>query len=264
MSAPLYMETRGAGPDLVLLHGWGLHGGVWDSLVPKLAGRIRVSCLDLPGHGRSRPLPMPSSLDALAQLVLDAAPPEAVLLGWSLGGLVALQAARFAPERLKGLVLVSTTPRFVTGTDWSQAMPPEQLQEFASGLAGDYRETLLRFLSLQVRGDEAARVSLRRLREALFAHGEPDTTSLAAGLKILKESDLRTGLGSIRLPTLVMAGGYDRLTPPGASGYLAEKIPGAHLHIFPKSAHAPFISHADDFVSVLFEFMGQFETRNVA
>lgn len=263
MSAPLYMETAGQGPDLVLLHGWGLHGGVWDTLVPRLVPQLRVTRLDLPGHGRSRDVPMPASLTELTLQVMAVVPPGAVLLGWSLGGLLAQEAALRMPQRLRGLVLSNTTPCFVTAPDWPQAMLPEQLQEFATGLVEDRRETLLRFLSLQVRGDEAARASLRQLRESLFAHGEPDTAVLATGLNLLKDSDLRARSKDISVPTLVLAGGYDRLTPPQASEYLAQQIPGARLEVFPKSAHAPFISHTDAFVAALSGFMNE-RARGVA
>lgn len=255
MSARLYMETQGRGPELVLLHGWGLHGGVWDTLVPRLTPHFRVTHVDLPGHGRSGGLPMPAELSQAAALISATVPKNAVWVGWSLGGLVALRAALDEPRSIRALVLANTTPRFVTAPDWPHAMPPEQLQGFAAGLAEDYREALLRFLSLQVRGDETARAALRQLREALFAHGEPDTASLAAGLSLLAGSDLRSALGTIRLPTLVMTGGYDRLTPPAAGEHLARSIPGARLHRFPRSAHAPFISHAEEFTAVLADFM---------
>lgn len=262
MASNLYIETEGQGPELLLLHGWGLHGGVWDTLVPKLTPHLRVTRLDLPGHGRSRSVPMPHSLTELTLQTMAAVPPGAVVLGWSLGGLVALEAALRMPQRMRGLILVSTTPRFIAAEDWPHAMPPEQLQEFAEGLAQDYQQTLQRFLSLQVRGDESARASLRELRDALFAHGEPDTASLATGLAILKDSDLRGKLKDVSVPTQVIAGGYDRLTPAAAGEYLAEHIPGAQLHVFPKSAHAPFISHADVFVSAVLEFVRQ--TQQVA
>ncbi|HEX2667388.1 MAG TPA: pimeloyl-ACP methyl ester esterase BioH [Gammaproteobacteria bacterium] len=255
MSPALYMETQGQGPDLLLLHGWGLHGGVWDTLMPRLTPHLRVTRLDLPGHGRSRHVPMPHSLTELTLQTMAPVPPGAVVLGWSLGGLVALEAALRMPQRLRGLVLVNTTPRFVATEDWLLAMPPELLQEFATGLAQDYQETLQRFLSLQVRGDEAARASLRQLRDALFAHGEPDTASLATGLQILGDSDLRPKLRDVDLPTLVIAGGYDRLTPAAAGEYMAEHIPGARLEVFPKSAHAPFLSHVDAFSESLLDFM---------
>lgn len=255
MTGLLHVETEGAGPDLVLLHGWGLHGGVWESALPRLVASFRVTRVDLPGHGLSREVPMSGVLSEAAGGALAAVPEGAVWLGWSLGGLIAQRAALDAPRRLRGLILANTTPRFVTAPDWPDAMPPEQLQEFAAGLSQDYKETLRRFLSLQVRGDEAARSALRQLRETLFARGEPDDGSLAMGLELLRTSDLRTELARIALPTLVIGGGYDRLTPPGASAALAQAIPGARLHLIPKSAHAPFLSHAEDFIAAITDFM---------
>jgi len=239
----------------VLLHGWGLHGGIWVSVLPRLASRYRVTSVDLPGHGLSRTVPMSGVLSETAREVLASVPEDAVWLGWSLGGLIAQRVALDAPRGLRGLILANTTPRFVTAPDWPDAMPPEQLQEFATGLGLDYKETLQRFLSLQVRGDEAARSALRQLREALFAHGEPDGASLAMGLELLRTSDLRAELPHIALPTLVIGGGYDRLTPPGASAALMQAIPGAGLHLVPKGAHAPFLSHAEDFIVAVTGFM---------
>lgn len=253
------METEGQGPGLLLLHGWGLHGGVWDTLMPKLTPHLRVTRLDLPGHGRSRDVPMPHSLTELTLQTLAAVPPGSVVLGWSLGGLVALEAALRMPQRMRGLMLVNSTPRFITAEDWPHAMPPEQLQEFAVGLAQDYKDTLQRFLSLQVRGDESARASLRQLRDSLFAHGEPDTASLATGLDILKDSDLRSRLKDVSVATRVLAGGYDRLTPAAAGEYMADHIPGAELEVFPKSAHAPFLSHADAFVAAVLKFVRELD-----
>jgi pimeloyl-[acyl-carrier protein] methyl ester esterase len=264
MSAALYREVEGKGPELLLLHGWGLHGGVWDTLLPRLTPHFRVTRMDLPGHGRSRAVPMPRTLAETSRLVREAAPAGAIWLGWSLGGLVALRAALDAPGKVRALVLANTTPRFVTAADWPHAMPPAQLAEFAAGLAQDYRETLQRFLSLQLRGDESARSSLRTLREALFAHGEPDTLSLAAGLELLRSSDLRAELGLFSLPALVMAGGYDRLTPPQAGEALAKAIRGAELKVFAKSAHAPFLSHADGFTDTLLSFARRLGAEKVA
>lgn len=255
MAGSLHIETAGEGPDLVLLHGWGLHGGIWESVLPKLTADCRVIRVDLPGHGLSRATPMPGALSEVARKVLASVPAGAAWLGWSLGGLIAQRAALDAPRSLRGLILANTTPRFVTAPDWPDAMPPGQLQEFASGLGQDYKETLQRFLSLQVRGDAAARAALRQLRDALFARGEPDGASLATGLELLRASDLRSELMRIGLPTLVIAGGYDRLTPPQASTAMAQAIPGAKLRLIPKSAHAPFLSHAEDFIAAITSFM---------
>jgi len=260
MSAALHTETAGAGPGLFLLHGWGLHGGVWDALLPELTPHFRVTRVDLPGHGRSRSQPLSPELKEAAEAVLAAAPPEAVWLGWSLGGLIAMRAALDAPARIPALVVANATPRCTAGPDWAHGMSPETLAGFAAGLAADYRGTLQRFLSLQVQGDEAARESLRRLRESLYARGEPDRSALSVGLGLLKHSDLRAELASIRQPTLVIAGGYDRLTPPQASEHLARAIPGARLRIFPRSGHAPFLSHPREFAAAVVDFVQSFAT----
>ena len=255
MSGSLYTESSGSGPELFLLHGWGLHGGIWDLLLPELTPHFRVTRVDLPGHGRSRASPLSPELREAARAVLAAAPPEAVWLGWSLGGLLAMRAALDVPSRVRALVLANATPRFTAGPGWPQGMSAETLTGFAAGLAADYRGTLQRFLSLQVQGDEAARESLRQLRESLYDHGEPDTAALASGLVLLENSDLRGELASIRQPTLVIAGGYDRLTPSAAGEHLARTVPAVRTQLFPRSGHAPFLSHPREFAAAVADFV---------
>ncbi|HWP95175.1 MAG TPA: pimeloyl-ACP methyl ester esterase BioH [Gammaproteobacteria bacterium] len=252
--AQLYIDTAGSGPDLVLVHGWGLHGGVWDTLLPALVTHFRVTRVDLPGHGASRDRPPSTQLTTLARQVLDAAPFAAHWLGWSLGGMVAMQAALLSPARVRRLVLVATTPRFLTAPDWPHAMAPETLARFAAELERDYRTTVLNFLALQVQGDETARATLRALRASVFARGEPDPRGLHAGLEILQTTDLRGELARLRAPALVVAGERDRLTPPAAGRALAQGIPGARFTVLKGAAHAPFLSHADDFVRAVAGF----------
>lgn len=262
MALKIHIETTGHGPDLFLIHGWALNLGVWEFMVPELAREWRVTCVDLPGHGRNRGTVMPETLGELTQWVIRAAPANAVWLGWSLGGMLALRVALDFPAQVRALVLVSSTPRFVTAGDWPWAMSPELLQEFMSELQRDYRETVERFLGLQVRGDEHARDTLRQLRNTLSAHGEPDAKSLAAGLEILRNSDLRAELARVAVPTLVITGEYDRLVPPMAGEALAAKIRNARLLQFPKSAHAPFLSHPREFVAVLRDFLNSIRDGN--
>ncbi|MGH8371823.1 MAG: pimeloyl-ACP methyl ester esterase BioH [Gammaproteobacteria bacterium] len=251
----LHVETHGSGPDMVLVHGWGVNSGVWQRLLPVLKQRYRITCVDLPGHGASREVRMSSSLAAVATQVLEVAPPSALWLGWSLGGLICLQIAMHAPLRVRALMLSNTTPRFITAADWPHAMPPAQLDAFAMELNEDFAETVRRFLALQVLGDERARDTLRALRDSVLARGEPDQDSLVAGLGILRDSDVRSGLHRISAPTLVLTGDYDRLTPPQAGQALAEMIADAKLRSFPRTSHAPFISHPVRFADALDDFM---------
>ena len=240
----LWHERQGSGPDLVLVHGWGLHGGIWGDLPARLAQHFRVTTLDLPGHGRSREVNGDGSLDAFTDRVAELCSGAAIWLGWSLGGLIALNAALRHPHKVAQLVLVGATPKFVQAPDWPHAMPKAVFADFARSFAQDYRATLLRFLSLQVGGNESARVLLKQLRADMFAHGEPQPEALAAGLAILEQTDWRTHLAEIQVPTLVVHGSHDRLAPPAAGEYLAAQLPKARLLRVAGAGHAPFLSHA--------------------
>jgi len=252
-----HVEIRGCGPDLVLLHGWALHGGMWGPWLDDLAKQARLHVLDLPGHGRSGWPAGVRDLAGLARAVFPAVPRGAAVLGWSLGGMVALELARQHPRHLRALVLVATTPKFLAGPDWEHGLPPAVLDEFSQGLTGDYRRTVQNFLALQTRGDERALETLRALRGRLAAHGEPDREALAAGLRILREADLRDALPRVTLPALVVAGAHDRLTPPGAGRALATSLPGARFQLVERSGHAPFLSHPAEVLGEVTGFLAR-------
>lgn len=251
----LYHEVTGDGPDLVLLHGWGLHGGFWKGLAGALARTHRVHVLDLPGHGRSAAMNCPESISGLSDLVAGSVDQPATWIGWSLGGLVALDAAIRRPQLVERLVLIGATPRFVQAPDWPTAMGAGVFAGFVDDLARDYRATLNRFLSLQAGADETGRQLIRQLRGEVFVHGDPSPSALRNGLALLEHTDLRAEVPSITAPTLVMHGQHDRLAPPAAGAWLAEHIAHARLVQLEGAGHAPFISHPQQVLAGLQEFL---------
>lgn len=253
----LYRNALGSGPDLVLLHGWGLHGGIFAGLARTLSASQRVTCIDLPGHGRSPFEPPFHDLDSLVAAVEPALPAECTLLGWSLGGMVALRLAAARHPRVRRLVLVATTPRFVAAPDWPHGLEHAVVEDFARQLAEDHRGVLGHFLTLQARGDERQRALVRDLRAIVAARPEPLPVALAAGLRVLRESDLRAEAAPVEVPTLVVGGEYDRLTRPGAALDLARRIPGARHVSLPGASHAPFLSHPGEFLRTLEAFLGE-------
>lgn len=255
----LHVEVRGAGAPLLLIHGWGMHGGMWDEVAEILAQDFRVLAVDLPGHGRSsKSEPAPSSaLDAIVDALSTHFDEPLLVCGWSLGGQVALRWAEREPEKIRRLALVASTPCFVGRDGWECAMAAETLAQFAAALQQDYAMTLRRFLALQVRGSANERELLARLRESLFSRGEPDMEALRIGLEILRDCDLRESLSQIAQPTLVIAGERDTLTPPQASRYVAEHLPCARLEVIEGAAHAPFLSHPERFVGSLKRFLSE-------
>jgi len=248
-----YIDTLGAGPDLVLLHGWAMHGGIFGPLIEALVGRFRLHVVDLPGHGHSRELER-LELGATAQAIA-AATPRAVWLGWSLGGSVALHAALAHAPRVRGLCLITASPRFVRGPDWAHGVSPEVLHGFATELGTSYREVIDRFLALETLGTSQSQVELRGLRRHVFERGEPSLAALQDGLRVLEAVDLRARLGELAMPSLWLGARRDRLVPAAAMRWAASQAPRARYEEI-NASHAPFISHAATIAAAIEQFTG--------
>jgi pimeloyl-[acyl-carrier protein] methyl ester esterase len=238
----LYHRQLGFGPDLVLLHGWGMNAAVWEPLVPGLSERFRLTIIELPGHGDSAPAAS-ADLSEWAGLCLAVAPASAHWLGWSLGGQIALGAALSAPTRVTGLSLVAATPRFVQEPGWSCAMPVETFEQFAAALNEDPNATLSRFLALQVKGAEHARETLKLLRAELTQRPPASAAGLAQGLELLLRNDLRAELKGLACPSHWLFGSRDTLVPKALQLWLHGHLPGADIQEIPGAGHAPFLSH---------------------
>jgi pimeloyl-[acyl-carrier protein] methyl ester esterase len=255
----MHIEKYGSGAPLLLIHGWGMHGGMWGSVVEKLAEQFCVYVVDLPGHGQSSQdgwlAKQSRTLDEMVSALTEQFTMPLTVCGWSLGGQIALRWAAREPLKVQHLILVASTPCFVKREDWSCAMAAETLAGFAAVLTDNYAQTLWRFLALQVRGSDNERELLVSLRAALFSRGEPNQSALQAGLEILRDCDLRDSLTNITQPTLVIAGERDALTPPDASRYMATQLPNAALALIDGAAHAPFLSHPEFFVGQLRSFL---------
>ena len=246
----LFIRTTGEGRDLVLLHGWGVHGGVWSTAVPELARRYRVHEVDLPGHGFSAFVPFRGFAE-VAEEVAETVPDGAIVCGWSLGGLIAQRLARRHPYRVGALALVGTTPCFVERPDWPHAMKVETLAGFASGLRTDFELTLKTFVALNAIGGANTRPALRALAKELLSRGAPDPSALDAGLAALREVDLRAEAPAIAQPAVVIHGARDALAPVEAGRWLGRTLPNATAVELPDAAHLPFITHRADFIAAL-------------
>ncbi|MCW8944078.1 MAG: pimeloyl-ACP methyl ester esterase BioH [Sedimenticola sp.] len=252
----LFHETTGQGPDLVLLHGWGMNAAVWSPVVASLSQHYRVTIIEMPGHGASDYDPDRFRLDDWVQACLDVAPAQAVWIGWSLGGQLAQRAVVLEPERVTKLVLVTSSPKFVVGEQWPHAMALNTLKLFAKALSRDPHQTLERFLSLQVQGDEAARETLRLLRQDIALRPEANPLALEHGLDLLLDVDLRDGLALIKCPTLWLFGERDTLVPADLCDEIEQMMPAAEILILQGCAHAPFLSHPQSCLRALNHFLG--------
>ncbi|MEP4890821.1 MAG: pimeloyl-ACP methyl ester esterase BioH [Aliiglaciecola sp.] len=253
MSNPLFFETRGQGPNLVLLHGWGLNSGVWEPISHILEQSFRITLLDLPGFGRNADvLPAQYDLDSVCSMVAECIPDKSSFVGWSLGGLVAQQLAINHPDKCENLVLVASSPKFSEAENWP-GIKANVLQIFTQQLEKDFSKTLDRFMAIQAIGSESAKQDIKLIKSHIQQYPIPDDRALRAGLSILANADLRSQLGDITCPTFRLYGRLDSLVPAKAIP-LIENLQASNLtHVFAHASHAPFISHPEEFVQILYK-----------
>ena len=251
----VFTQTTGQGSDIVLLHGWGMNGDVWEDIVLDLALSYRVTAVDLPGHGRSHDAVGGYGLSELASQVIKVTPVGSVLVGWSLGGLVATQLVVENPDHIKKLVLVASSPQFVRSEDWPDGMDPDVLDSFAGNLQDDYRNTIKRFIAIQAMGSNNPGEERRILSDRVFRHGHPQVAALEGGLKILHNANLRVHLHEIKCPTLLLSGENDTLFRKKAAEATLQLLMNGRLCMIKGAGHAPFLSHKDKFLQVLRAFI---------
>ncbi|MBK6957659.1 MAG: pimeloyl-ACP methyl ester esterase BioH [Nitrosomonas sp.] len=249
----LHVESMGDGPDLVLLHGWAMHSGIWSGVQEQLSLQFRLHLIDLPGHGLS-PASEPGTLNHLVEIITKILPEHCIVGGWSLGGQIAMELALREPKRVKQLILISTTPCFAKRDDWKWGMEHKLLQLFLENLKLNYATTINRFLTLQMSGDRDASKILLQLRKHFFQRAEPDPDALLKGLRILQESDLRDRMEAIKQPVLLLHGENDVITHPAAADWMHQQLSQSQRVLFSHCGHAPFLSYPEQFVTCLNEF----------
>ncbi|MDO6566850.1 pimeloyl-ACP methyl ester esterase BioH [Alteromonas sp. 1_MG-2023] len=255
----LVTRTQGTGNDLVFLHGWGMNSGAFTSFIPYLTTSFRVTTIDLPGFGENaQHMPSLYNAESLAQMIAPYIPPESIVVGWSLGGLVAqrlalLGGADFKGLDLKGLVTIASTPRFIAGPCWP-GIAGDLLAMFESQLESNYNRTLERFLAIQAMGSDTARQDIKAIRGHISEYPEPDQNALKQGLRILSTEDLRQDIGRITVPTLRLYGRLDSLVPTSGIDRICELHPQSDTVVLPHAAHAPFISHPQQSADILLSF----------
>lgn len=250
----LHVETIGTGQPLVLLHGWGMSGAVWQPLVKRLSKLFTLHIIDLPGMGFSRPLE-PYHVHAIAEKVAEIMPPHSDVVGWSLGGQVAMRLALDYPDMVRRLVLVGATPCFVNKTDWDVGMAADVFSSFADSVDADYHKTMTQFLTLQCMGAKDSRDTVKLLRKKFAERPVPTTQTLQKALQILLDNDLRNEIEFLRKPTLLIHGDRDTLAPVQAAHWMMQNLPVAFLRVMAGASHAPFLSHQEAFIDALVQFL---------
>lgn len=226
-------------PPLILLHGWGMAATIWNDMRSALRS-ASVSTPDLPGYGEALE-PNAYTLDEVVGALANAVETPVDLVGWSLGGLIAMRWAATRPAQVRRLVLLNATPCFVTRSDWPHGVSPAALRLFHTQLKRAPAVLMARFRELQAQGVSDPDVLAVKLN-AHAAAASP--TVLQDSLALLGEHDLRAEFAALSQPTLILHGRADAVTPMGAAQWMAAQLPRARLQLFNDGGHALPVSHA--------------------
>ncbi|MFT5879180.1 MAG: pimeloyl-[acyl-carrier protein] methyl ester esterase [Moritella sp.] len=256
----LHVDIIGTGPDMVLLHGWGLNSACWQSIMPTLSQHFRLHLVDLPGFGFSHAhYRQTASLADISTALAAVTPHQAIWLGWSLGGLCATHFALTYPQRVSALVTVASSPKFIAQDKVVEDDPwcgisSTVLAQFQLQLQHDLTQTISRFLAIQALGSMTAKQDIKRFRTLLSVRPEPHAQALTNGLALLADVDLRANLAQLVMPVYRFYGRLDSLVPQATVDWMDACLPDSPSVIFKSSSHAPFISEPDNFVNKLQAF----------
>ena len=231
----LHLSIHGQGKPLVLFHGWGFDAQIWSLLLPALTDSYQIYLVDLPGFGLTSLMDWETFKTALLQKL----PPCFALAGWSMGGLLATKLAIEEPTRVTHLVNISSSPCFIREKNWP-GVDPQMLRAFYHALTRDPLHTVQQFIQLQLQGQSLPLASVVGQSASL--------SGLLAGLDLLLNLDLRNDLVRLTMPVCYMFGRLDAIIPRMTLKKMQELYPNFEYILFSKAAHAPFLSHPEEFI----------------
>lgn len=254
---PLATQQFGQGADLVFIHGWGANSALWRAWIEHYFADYRITLIDLPGHGQSPQLACGDEqvLDAWLEALVEVLPESAVIVGWSLGGLLAQALALRYPDRVQGLVLMASSPCFVQRDDWSSALETSLFARYLTEVMQQTQTLLKSFFSLQALGSQQPKQLIKQLLPLVHQLIEGHQASLYQGLRLLKTLDFRAELVRLTAPTLWLFADGDAIVPSALSFHIDKLQPQAQVVTISASGHLPFLAQPEQTSGLIGTFL---------
>ena len=250
---PACCERGRGAKTLVFLHGIGADHHAFDGDLAHFSARARSLAWDMPGYGESAPLEhmtIGTLADSLAALLDARGVERAVVVGHSMGGMVAQELVATRPERVAALALVATSPAFGDGSgEWQRRFLESRLQPLDDGKTpADIAPTL-------VRGMVGPDADENGIATAIGCMSRVSVSTYRAALHAIVAFDRRASLGEIRCPTLALAAELDKVAPPRVMERMAGAIPGAFYRMIPGAGHLVNLERPREFQAALDGFL---------
>lgn len=248
--------------NIVFVHGWGVNSAVWADFIARFERAepaIKVHLIDIAGYGSQADKASFADLAELATDCLSRAPEQALWVGWSQGGMIALKAALAEidsdRQRIQALQLLNTTPRFVQADDWPMGVQLASFQRFCDAFSVDYDNTLGKFLAMQAGSNEHAQALALKAQLSICAMAAPSSETLQLGIDCLATHNMLDEIKPLGIPTQVVCGSLDRVAHPQAAQILADLL-GSELVTY-ATGHAPFLTDPEQSLLNLRRFIAK-------
>ncbi|MFK8066861.1 MAG: alpha/beta fold hydrolase [Gammaproteobacteria bacterium] len=248
------MSNKSKLPLIVMIHGWGFDSGVFEAINNVFEKNYRTQRINLPGYGGERLLSK-YSLAELARYVDRDVLEPAIFIGWSMGGLVALELAKSNPDLVLSLTLIASTPCFVKKDNWLEAMDQKILEGFIIAYSKEPEITQDKFNYLTATGNKNSRSWIKELKS--LSRSKVDPVALEQGLQILLKTDLRENIKELKTPALMIFGEKDSLIPVAVEKQIKSINPKIITEIIQNSGHIPFITETDQIVRLINEHVSR-------
>ena len=260
---------------LVLFSGWGMESQVWETILPSLIEKYNIVIVDLPGYGSNIELAVEpalmisenipknntNSIEDIAKQLIDVIPEQSILVGWSMGGMVATYLSHAYPKRYRGLICIASNPCFVQKPHWPHAVSIEVFDQFQQGVELNSRKTLKRFIGLQCLNAVGEKKLVKQLRSIPI---QVSDSTLAGGLSMMKTLDLTSSLKKMNIPVLHILGELDQLMPSVIAKDLQLLNAQHKTHVVVGAGHLPFLSHPEEVLSTIDDFINTAISSSVA
>lgn len=238
---------------LVLIHGWGCDNRAWQPLISYLETFADVQLIELPGFGNEAALDAYTAaglVDWLAQKIRQ----KSWVIGWSLGGMLAVRLAVVYPQKVAGLVTLAANAKFVAGDGYAAAMPKNINKNFNQSFLDNPSTSLKIFSGLVAQGALEERALLKKVRAA-FPQEAVSVSAWYQALKLLSEMDNREFLEKMTHPCLHLLAENDALVPKEAASYLSNINPSGAVKLVERAAHALHWCYPQEIASTIENFV---------
>lgn len=230
--------------NLVLIHGWGFDNRIWGDFIPYIKDQWRITIINLPGYGVSEKIAHvdidETDIDQIVNLISADIPEKAIILAWSLGGVIATQLACNRKD-ITALILVASSPCFLNKPDWQHGVDPVDFDQLARSLSENKTKALQQFSGLVAMGDKRPRETISKLSEQVDDNAT-ETETLKAGLEILRQEDLRNVVTKLRCPIGMIFGEMDVLVKRSTAKAIQALRADINTIEIAGTGHVPFLT----------------------